>query len=92
MKWSKISVGELLEAIGQDTVNIRDNLVGTSYGDHGRVSFFTLCDDLELRLVFEAHEDALAAFNAMSRELSNPYEFSSRFDVMPEVVIIQFTE
>lgn len=96
--WDKNSITELLDAMGQsDSIKFFEQTTkeagfsGFSYGDWGQVLFMTLTI-WELRLKFENSEDAARAFDALSAQLSNPYEFTSRFDVMPEVIIVRFTE
>jgi hypothetical protein len=93
--WNVLSISELLDAMGQDDslhVNEKDGLYsGTSYGDWGVVTFLCL-SEYELRLIFETSKEAEQAFNTLSDQLSNPYEFTNRFDMMPTVVIVRFTE
>jgi len=91
--WTEESIRELLDAVGQEIIkfNTMHTNRGTSNGDYGRVTFFTMADDQELRLVFETSEDAKQAFSAFSAALTD-YEFTNRFDVMPEVIMVTFTE
>jgi hypothetical protein len=93
--WNVNEINTLLIDMGQESMTFDNGgYKGTSMGDYGRVGFFVLdpVDATELRLVFETEQLAKVAFNALSDALTNPYEFYSRFDEMPTVIMVRFTE
>jgi len=90
--WDKNSISEFMEIIGQDDrVDFSsDQQRGLSDGDFGRIMFDIKNNTLYLK--FETPEEAKIAQERLSNTLSNPYEFSSRFDIMPSVVMVQLTD
>jgi len=89
-KWNVTEIENILEEIGQEHVKFTDQAKGISQGDFGRVRFEV--NGNTLYLTFPTSEVAHVAFNTLSDALSNPYEFSSRFDQMPNTVMVQFTD
>lgn len=90
-EWNESELRELLDAMGQEVTKISNNVTGNSTGDWGNVAFYRT-DKKTMHLKFETPELAQQGFSALSAQLTNPYEFGSRFDIMPRVVIVQFTE
>jgi len=95
--WNKINIVEFLDAIGQDEIKFKepdesdkDYIIGNSDGDFGIIGF--RAREGELRLKFPFEPDAPVAMDRISKALSNPYEFFSRFDMMPGIIIVRFTE
>lgn len=89
--WTESVISELLDAMGQDNNKMLSLTAGVSTGDWGRVKY-SVVDGSVLYLQFQTPEEAHMAFNQLSHSLSNPYEFSSRFDEMPTTVMVQFTD
>ena len=89
--WDHDNVAELLDAMGQDEVNWLLDDHGISEGDWGKVGF-QKGDSNVLYLEFENEELAKGAFNSLSAALTNPYEFSSRFDISPTEIKVTFTD
>lgn len=89
-KWTENVIGSFLDEIGQDQFKMFDLTKGASNGDFGRVKFSVVNNTLYLD--FQTPEIAHMAINRLSDSLSNPYEFSSRFDQMPQTVMVQFTD
>lgn len=91
MNWDKVSIAEFLDLIGQDEMIIKNDLNGICNGDFGQVRILCLSVN-EIRLVFDTTKEAKQAFNILSNNVGEPYFISSRFDYMPTVVIVRFTE
>lgn len=91
-KWNTNSIVEFMDIIGQDDQKIKmiDPTTGISFGDFGRVKFSVQNNTLYLE--FQTPEMAHMAINKLSDAVGNPYEFSSRFDQMPNTVMVQFTD
>lgn len=87
--WTDNDLESLLTDMGQEYQSFTGNLNGISQGDFGRVKFSVKGGVLYLE--FPNPETAHMAFNSLSSSLSNPYEFSSRFDQMPTTVMVQMT-
>ena len=97
MIWNQSSIADLLSEIGQnDSIHFTGAYSGVCYGDWGKVKFFPINDlqgnPVEIRLEFETTILAEIAWNKMSDTLTNPYEFYMRSDVLPNIVMVQFTE
>lgn len=91
--WDRISIAELLDTIGQDQHKFSNETKGTSEGDWGPVEFkLEEITPGTLYLKFDSQVEAKSAFNTLSASLSNPYEFSSRFDQMPDTIMVQFSK
>lgn len=88
--WTAGTIGEFLDTVGQEQYKMLDRNSGVSSGDFGRVKFRV--QNNTLYLDFQTPEMAHMAINNMSNAASNPYEFSSRFDQMPNTVMVQFTD
>lgn len=89
--WTESAISELLDAVGQDENKMFSLTAGVSNGDWGRVKY-SVVNGAILYLQFQTPEEAHMAINSFSNSLSNPYEFSSRFDQMPTTVMVQFTD
>lgn len=89
--WTESVISEFLDAMGQDSNKMLDLTTGISNGDWGKVKY-SVVNGAVLYLQFQTPEMAHMAFNSLSNSLSNPYEFSSRFDMMPTTVMVQFTD
>lgn len=87
--WTSDSITEFLDTIGQNQNKMIDPNSGVSSGDFGRVKFSVQNNTLYLE--FQTPEMAHMAINRLSDAVGNPYEFSSRFDEMPNTVMVQFT-
>jgi hypothetical protein len=91
--WDKTSIGEFLDLIGQDQYKFTSDTEGISSGDFGRVKFKVIAKGVEvLYLTFENENDTKSALNSLSHSVSNPYEITSRLDVMPTTIMVHFTE
>jgi hypothetical protein len=91
--WDRSEIIELLDSFGQDDYEISISNSGHSKGDWGSVDFnVSESDNGILYLNFESEELAKKAFNSLSEELTNPYEFSMRSDVMPNTIKVTFTD
>jgi hypothetical protein len=95
--WNQSSIADLLSEIGQDDgIHFEGMFNGYCFGDWDKVNFFTIEDlqgnPIELRLEFETHDLANTAWRKCSAALTNPYEFYTRFDALPTILMIQFTE
>ena len=95
-EWDIDTITEFIEVIGQDDdyevyEDHKGTIRGYCEGDFGTVTFF-LMNHRELRLVFDDLKTARAAFNSMSSALAEPYEFSVRTDMMPNVVMVNFSD
>ena len=91
--WDKSAISELLEAVGQDNIRYRNDSEGVSEGDYGTTKFQVVDNTKRvLYLKFQNESVAKGAFSKISSALTNPYEFSTRHDIMPNVVMVKFTE
>jgi ribosomal protein S20 len=91
--WDKSSISELLDSVGQDKIKYYSSVKGISLGDWGTVKFSCDFGNHEvLYLEFEDEKLAKQALNSFSHALSNPYEFSSRFDKMPRIIMVRITD
>jgi hypothetical protein len=87
--WTAGTIVEFMDSIGQDEQRMMDRNSGYSSGDYGRIKFRV--QNNTLYMDFQTPEIAHLAINKLSDALSNPYEFYSRFDEMPNTVMVQFT-
>lgn len=90
-QWNESTISEFLDTIGQDEIRMLDDKSGISAGDFGRVKF-NIVSEGALYLEFQTPEMAHMAFERLSSSIGNPYEFSSRFDMMPKTIMVQFTD
>jgi len=88
--WTSGAIIEFMDSIGQDEQRMLDRNSGYSNGDLGRIKFRV--QNNTLYMDFQTPEIAHLAINKLSDALSNPYEFYSRFDEMPNTVMVQFTD
>lgn len=85
----KLDAEEILGALGQDETTFTAPLTGSSEGAYGTVHFFYVETDSSFRLNFESSEEAEHAFEYLSEHYGDLFSISSRFDMMPTVIMIQ---
>ena len=92
--WDKKAINILLEATGQNIVNYRNDTEGKSEGNYGTVKFQVVDNNTKhvLYLKFKNESTAKTALPKMSRALTDTYNFSARPDIMPNVVMVKFTD
>lgn len=90
--WDKFSIGELLDAMGQDDYRMAANGgSGISQGDYGKVQYRTSDSKKQLFLIFDGAQTARQAFDKLSAALTNPYEFGMRSDIQPNIIYVTFS-
>jgi len=90
--WSKAFIMEFLDLIGQDDQKFKSDTEGISKGDYGLIKFITDYTQTSLFLTFQDETLADTAFNALSQELTNPYEFGRNKTYIPQTIIVTFTK
>ncbi len=87
--WTESVICEFFESIGQNDCQMSSLTAGVSNGKWRRVKF-SVVDDI-LYLQFQTPEEAHIAINDFEQAEPTKYEYSTRFNDIPNAVMVKIT-